>query len=177
MQLRVHPQWICLCFRLQKCQRHVFDTDNVPTRRVCYRIMRGRGVQYFQCTACPEVKGSAVLPLTLSMPTQCHYQVYASGMYGQNNICLPCAKNTFTPLQNMSYCLECNANGTGYYQDSTGQSGCAECFSQALSVSEPECGPGKARVLNFTVMKEYFRRTGLHQHEDFNTFCSDDYST
>lgn len=134
------------------------------------------GVSYFQCAPCPEVKGSRVLSWISSTPSLCQYQVCPAGTYGSDNTCLPCAKHTFTPSQNMSYCLQCNANTTGYYQDAIGQSGCVQCFSQALSEPEPECDPGKARVRNWTVIKDYFHRTGLHQHEDLNTFCSDGYA-
>ena len=134
------------------------------------------GVAYFQCKVCPAVKGSRVLSWMSSTPLMCQYQVCAAGTYGIDNTCLPCAKHTYTPSQNMSHCLHCNANTTGYYQDATGQSGCVQCFSQALSEPEPECGPGKARVRNWTVIKDYFHRTGLHQHEDLNTFCSDGYA-
>lgn len=137
----------------------------------------GNGIVYYQCVACPERPGSAVVPWVDSKEI-CEYTPCPPGMFGTNNVCQDCPLHTFTTQSNQSECVSCNTNVTGEYQPLPGQTACVACFSGNFmdNYTPPVCPNGSALVRDFAQIHDYFARTQLYHYANITQFCMQEYA-
>lgn len=128
----------------------------------------GGGVTYYRCVSCEVVPGSSLNAWSAADAGACAYTACEAGSYGNANACAPCPVHHYAPHGSMSACLACDAASTGLYQPVPGQTACTACFAEDPTAT---CAPGQALVRDYAVIKAYFERTQLHEHENMTAYC------